>query len=149
MAVGAEGLLPPPQTPGVPGFQAAGGTVYGNVGAAFKDDAHHAHGHPDFFDPQAVGAQRAALHDPYRVVQLDELSHPVADAADPVFRQGQTVDEAFGEPVFPTGFYVLVVCFQNFFPALPEDGGDDLQTAVFLRRAGFSDNPGGFLAPPA
>ena len=76
-----EGFLAAPEDADITALQGQGRRVGGDVGAAFVDDGHHAHGDGGFFNPQAVGPFDGFQNPAHRLRQrrhlADTLHHAV------------------------------------------------------------------------
>ena len=127
--VGAEGLPPAAEDHRVAALQRQHRRVGGDVGAAFKDDGHHAQGHGGLLDHDAVGALDPSNHLALRVRQLHHLPHALGHAGDALRRQGQTVDHHAAVAVL-RGLHVLPVGGEDVLLLAEEPFGDALQSGV-------------------
>ena len=101
-----EGLLAAAQDAGRTGLEAQSGSVYGDVGTSFVDDANDTHGHTEQTDAQTVGTGALPQHFTDGVRQGGDLTAALGDPGDAVCGQGQTVDQTFVQTVFPSGLNV-------------------------------------------
>ena len=138
-----------PQQGGVARLEAQAAGVAGHVGPVLVDDRHHAEGHPDAGDLEAVGPPPP----------VEDLAHGVGQGGDVAEPPGHPGEAGLGEaePVEGAGFHppgggrldVDGVGLEDVAGALLEQVGGGQERLVLGRRGGGGQHPGGGLGPPS
>ena len=112
---GKDGLIAPfccgapLQDTGASGFEAEGKGVCRYIGPCLIDHADHPEGDTDLSDHKAVWSCKAFQDPSYRVLQSGYGSHAGSHIGDPLFRQGEPVQQALAHALVLRLIHVLPV----------------------------------------
>ena len=135
-------LLAATENDHVSGFQAEGGSVYGDVGAGFKDNADDTQRHTGLEDLQAVGADRAAVHRANGIFCGDQLACCVCHAGNAGRGQPQAILQRFCHVVLDGSLQVFGVGGEDLLLSCQQGIGNGSEGIVF--HLGCSGGNGGF-----
>ena len=140
--VGVKNFLPPAENGGVAGFQAEDGTVDGDVGAGFVDDADDADGHTALFKLQAVGLSPAIEGSADGVREEGDLTDGFSQLLEARGRKREAVDLRVGQAVGGGVREVDLIGGKKLVGGGGNQLGEFLEGGVFLGGRGGRQNMG-------